>query len=58
MSALLSARRVSAGNSHPIPLGTRRMAELRFHALVMMLTLAGLLIGICLSTLVYLMVRS
>ncbi|WP_322994040.1 hypothetical protein [Castellaniella sp.] len=58
MTRSLSAARPGAGNSHPIPLGPRRMAALRQQALVMLLALAAILIGVSLSTLFFLVVRS
>lgn len=58
MSRFLSAARSGAGNTHPIPAGTRRMAEMREQALVMMLWLSAILFAIPCSAIFYLMVRS
>lgn len=58
MSRSLSAARSGAGNTHPIPAGTRRMAEMRQQALVMMLGLSAALLAIPCSAIFYLVVRS
>ncbi len=57
MKPSLSVVRYGAGNSHPIPAGTRRMAEMRQQALVMMLMVSAVLLAIPCFAIFALMVR-
>ncbi len=45
MTRILSVGRAGAGNSHPIPLATRRMAQIRAEALCGLLVIAAAFCG-------------